>query len=293
MAQVKRSPVNRVSPIKPGLTGARNWATAQIRAASYTRKGFMRLTLSIATVLLCVVFIGLWLGGFLPDIRQSGDEFARKRLMSMGFVVQRVDVMGEGRLNEAEVRESLGVYTGDYIFDVNMTSAQTRIESLSWVDHAVVRRLWPNRIVVQIVERRPYALWQNQGVIRVVDREGAMIIDAKVQDYAQLPLVVGEQAAGLAADFYNTIAQYPVIAPRVKAAIHMNGHRWDMHIARANGTRLTVALPRDNMDAALRLLSRLQMEHDVFEREMDHIDLRLPDRITLTPREAQRRSQRA
>jgi len=274
MAQVKRSPVNRVSPIKPGLTGARNWATAQIRAASYTRKGFMRLTLSIATVLLCVVFIG-------------------KRLMSMGFVVQRVDVMGEGRLNEAEVRESLGVYTGDYIFDVNMTSAQTRIESLSWVDHAVVRRLWPNRIVVQIVERRPYALWQNQGVIRVVDREGAMIIDAKVQDYAQLPLVVGEQAAGLAADFYNTIAQYPVIAPRVKAAIHMNGHRWDMHIARANGTRLTVALPRDNMDAALRLLSRLQMEHDVFEREMDHIDLRLPDRITLTPREAQRRSQRA
>ena len=113
MAEIRHGSVKRISPIKPGLTGARNWATAQIRAASYTRKGFMRFTLSLAALILFVIFMGLWLGGFLPDIRQSADDFKRNRLIAMGFVVDRVDVMGEGRLNEDQIRQSLGVKHGD------------------------------------------------------------------------------------------------------------------------------------------------------------------------------------
>ena len=103
MAKVKGNPGSispssrRVSPLKPGLRGARNWASAQMRAASHNQKGFVRLVASIVAILIFVVFIGLWLGGFMPNVRQATGDFTRDRMMSMGFVIERVDVMGEGR----------------------------------------------------------------------------------------------------------------------------------------------------------------------------------------------------
>ena len=130
----------------------------------------------------------------MPNVRQATGDFTRDRMMSMGFVIDRVDVMGEGRLHEADVRKALGVYAGDYLFGVDMEGAQARVESLSWVDRAIIRRLWPDRIVVQIIERQPYALWQDEGVVQVVDVSGEVITDADPSRFTDLTLFVGEQS---------------------------------------------------------------------------------------------------
>ena len=53
-------------------------------------------------------------------------------MISMGFVIERVDVMGEGRLHEADVRKALGVYAGDYLFGCLLyTSPSPRDATLS------------------------------------------------------------------------------------------------------------------------------------------------------------------
>lgn len=271
---------HRVSPLKPGLRGARNWASAQMRSASHTRKGFVRLVASIMGTLLFIVFLGVWLGGFLPNVMQAGDDFKRSRLMSMGFVIERIDVMGEGRLREEDVRRALGVYAGDYLFGIDMDSAQDRVESLSWVDRAVVRRLWPDRIVVQIIERQPYALWQYQGDVKVVDVKGAAITDANAAQYSQLTLFVGESAGEQAADIRQMMGEFPQIANRVESFVNVSGRRWDM-VLDAGAVR--VILPEQNMRKALRNLQHLQAQTRILDRKIETIDLRLPDRLTLTP----------
>ena len=271
---------HRVSPLKPGLRGARNWASAQMRAASHTRKGFTRLVLSILGTFLFIIFLGLWLGGFLPNVLQAGDNFKRNRLMSMGFVIERVDVMGEGRLREEDVRRALGVYAGDYLFGVDMENAQKRVESLSWVDRAVVRRLWPDRIVVQIIERQPYALWQHQGEVKVVDVKGSAISDADAARFTQLTLFVGENAGEQAADIRLMMGEFPQIAPRVESFVHVSGSRWDMVL---NDGQTRVMLPEQNMRKALRQLHELQAQTRILDRTIETIDMRLSDRLTLSP----------
>ena len=75
VGRAKRSPKplrggpRRVSPLKPGLSGARNWATAQIRAASYSRKRMMRLVLGGLFLGFMILWMALWLGGFIPNIK--------------------------------------------------------------------------------------------------------------------------------------------------------------------------------------------------------------------------------
>ena len=271
---------HRVSPLKPGLRGARNWASAQMRAASHTRKGFTRLVLSIVGTLFFIIFLGIWLGGFLPNVMQAGDNFKRNRLMSMGFVIERVDVMGEGRLSEEDVRRALNVYAGDYLFGIDMESAQKRVESLSWVDRAVVRRLWPDRIVVQIIERQPYALWQHQGEVKVVDVKGAAISNADAARFTQLTLFVGEKAGEQAVDIRQMMGEFPQIAPRVESFVHVSGSRWDMVL---NDGQMRVMLPEQNMRKALRQLHNLQTQTQILDRTIETIDMRLSDRLTLSP----------
>lgn len=285
MAKVKGNPGSispgsrRVSPLKPGLRGARNWASAQMRAASHTQKGFVRLVASIVGILIFVVFVGLWLGGFMPNVRQATGDFTRARMMSMGFVVDRVDVMGEGRLHEADVRKALGVYAGDYLFGVDMASAQARVESLSWVDRAIIRRLWPDRIVVQIIERQPYALWQHDGTVQVVDVSGEIITDANPERFTNLTLFVGEKSRFSVAAMHDIMTKFPGIYQRSPSFIHVSDSRWDVVL---NDGKLRVKLPQDNEVKALKNLQSLHSQTQVLDRDISVIDMRLPDRLTLT-----------
>ena len=281
MAAIGKSrPVKRVSPIKPGLRGARNWATAQIRAASYSRKGFWRLCLTILALFFMIIFGALWLGGFLPDARQASGNFAKDRLMSMGFVVDRIDVMGEGRLRESDVRSALGVREGDFLFAMDIEAAQNRIEAISWVDRAVVRRLWPDRIVVQIIERKPYALWQNAGEVKLVDYEGELLGDADVARFSYLRLIVGPNAPEHVSDLETLIRRFPSISERSKSFVQMPSGRWNIHM---NDGGPKILLPVEGADRALAKLTEIHRASGILDRDVSIIDLRLRDRITVTP----------
>ena len=230
-------------------------------------------------ILIFVVFLGLWLGGFMPNVRQATGDFTRDRMMSMGFVIDRVDVMGEGRLHEADVRKALGVYAGDYLFGVDMEGAQARVESLSWVDRAIIRRLWPDRIVVQIIERQPYALWQDEGVVQVVDVSGEVITDADPSRFTDLTLFVGEQSRFAVSEMKEMIAATPDITTRKPSFIHVSGTRWDMIL---NDGQIRVKLPEMGQAKALNQLSKLQIHTQILDREISVIDMRLADRLTIT-----------
>ena len=287
-APKKRNSARRVSPIKPGITGASNWATAQVRAASYSRKSMVRLILSGIVVFLAILWTALWLGGFIPNIQAAGDKFTKTRLMSMGFVVDHVDVVGEGRISEAEVRARLGVQPGDYLFDMDIETAQARVQSLSWVDTAVIRRLWPNRVVVHINERKPYALWQSNEVIQVVDNSGIVITDAEVANFNTLPLVIGQGAAEKASDIWQQIDKHDEIASQVSAIVYVGQRRWDLVL---NGdTR--VLLPSVNAEDALARLANYDRDHGLLGLDIERIDMRVEGRLMLKPH-VQERGRRA
>ena len=175
----KPAKMTRVSPLKPGLRGASRLVQSRVhaglRSATLSNRSMVRFASSTLFALFALAFVALWLGGYLPTLRQSITDFKQARLMAIGFTVDRIDVTGEGRLDEFEVRAAVGIYEGDYFFGADLKRAQSNAESLPWVDRAVVRRLWPDRIVVQIVEIEPYALYQNDGVVYLTAQDGRII----------------------------------------------------------------------------------------------------------------------
>ena len=264
----------------PRLKGARNWASAQVRLASYSRLGFIKLCTSIISTLFIITFFSLWIGGFLPDIRKYSEEIKRNRLISLGFVIKKINVIGEGRLPEDDVKKILDFQNGDYLFDVEINLTQKKIEELPWVNRALVRRLWPDQVVIQIVERQPFALWQYKGKVEVIDILGEVIVGASVSENQNLNLFVGKNAAINAANINEIILNFPSIAERVDSFVYVSENRWDIIMDKGN---IRVLLSQHNLNESLLMLKNLHSQRDILDRKIGTIDLRLKDRLSLKP----------
>ena len=155
-----------------------------------------------------------------------------------------------------------------------------RIETLSWVQRATVERRLPNTVVVYLEERRPFAIWQNQGKFLLIDRDGQVVANENLATFKDLPLVVGPGAPSAAASLLDALTARPALQARVIAAVRVGERRWNLRLN--NGA--DVMLPEGHETAALDRLMQLQESAAVLDRPLAAIDMRLPDRLVLRPR---------
>ena len=132
--------------------------------------------------------IGVWalaLLGFGWGIYETvGYAYETERLE-----VRRISVSGLHRVTENEILARVGYTPGTNVLRVNLEETRKAVEEILWVRHASVQRVWPNEIVVSIVEREPIALARIDSEIFQVDIEGVVLspdaltgIDAPILD---------------------------------------------------------------------------------------------------------------
>jgi cell division protein FtsQ len=188
----------------------------------------------------------------------------------------------EGRSNTPEplLRSAIRVAVGDPILGFSVEDARARIEGLAWVEHVSVERRLPGTIVVDLTERRPFAIWQTGGKFQLVDRDGAVVSNEDVSKFPDLPLVVGLDAPAHASAMLDLLSTAPAIKSRVAALVRVGERRWDLQLK--NG--ITVMLPEGHEAAALARLGELQTDEALLDRPLVFIDMRLPDRLAVRAR---------
>src|SRR5690606_20038542 len=107
-------------------------------------------------------------------------------------------------------------------------TAKNRLEALPWVRTASVERRLPDTIFVRLVERRPFALWQKNGQLSLVARDGEVIQRSGLERFSQLPLIVGDGAPAHAAALFAILASEPELRRRVTAMTRVGDRRWTL-----------------------------------------------------------------
>jgi cell division protein FtsQ len=197
-----------------------------------------------------------------------------------GLRVTHVVIEGRANTPEPLLRAALGVSIGNPILGFSIELARQRIETLSWVEHATVERQLPGTVVVYLQERRPFAIWQNQGKFVLIDRNGQIVANQNVAEFRHLPLVVGPGAPAAAAVLIDALTNRPELQKRVVAAVRVGERRWNLQLN--NGA--DVMLPEGHAVEALDRLMLLQQQHALLDRPLAAIDMRLGDRLVLRPR---------
>ncbi len=208
----------------------------------------------------------------------------REKLGAMTAVsgLRVTDIVIEGRANTPEplLWSAIGVKKGDPILGFSLEETRANIERIPWVEKATVERRLPGTVVINLQERRPYAIWQNQGAFVLVDRAGQVVANQNVAQFRHLPWIVGQGAPSAAAVLLDALRDRPALAEKVSASVRVGERRWNLRLK--NGT--DVMLPEGHEIAALDRLIQLQQDHAVLDRPLQAIDLRLPDRMVFRPR---------
>ncbi len=162
------------------------------------------------------------------------------------------------------------------MFSFKVDAARDEVLNDPWVKSATVRKVYPDTIVVDVVERKPVALWQSKGEIHLISRDGFVISQAGPK-HMNLPQVVGEGANMAAAEFLSVIGRFPSISQKASAYVRVAGRRWNVRIN--DGPQ--VLLPEADWQVALNELQVLQKEKELLDRDVVQIDMRLADRLVI------------
>jgi cell division protein FtsQ len=91
------------------------------------------------------------------------------------FEIRKVEVGGLKRVEETQVLAQAQLPDGVNVFSVNLDEVRERIEELKWVRFASVKRVLPNTIAINVVERQPVGLARIRKQILQFDTEAELL----------------------------------------------------------------------------------------------------------------------
>lgn len=253
------------------------------RNAQKARLSRLARRLGVACCALALVAGGtIWLAssGVIDRSLKRAQGQAYAWLAGGGFRVNNILVEGRHETDPEVLRAIINLERGDPIFAFDPSETREMIERLSWVRSAHIERRLPDTVYIGLVERQPVALWQHKNKLRVIDADGVTLTDKLSVSQRLLPIVVGEYANEQAYDLLVMLEAEPEIKSLVEAATWVGDRRWDLTLK----NDMIVRLPEMDIGLALSRLAKAQAQDNILEKDINVIDLRETDRITVRTR---------
>ncbi|MEQ1898258.1 MAG: FtsQ-type POTRA domain-containing protein [Vicinamibacterales bacterium] len=105
------------------------------------------------------------------------------------LVIQRITVEGNARMSTGEVVSLLDGLRGQNMLSVDLEAWKALLKASPWVADAAIRRVFPGRVAVTVVERMPIGIGRLGDALFLVDRQGNLI-DEYGPNYAELDLPI-------------------------------------------------------------------------------------------------------
>ena len=233
-------------------------------------------------ILLGSAAFGVVKGNHVGEVATALSDARNAAANSVGFRIVNVAVNGRKQLSQDEVLAIGGVNGRSSLLFLDAAVVRDKLIASPWIADATVLKFYPGSLQIDITERKPFALWQEDGKVSVIADDGAVLESYVARKFTGLPLVVGKGAATRARDFIALLDRYPQVRPQVLASVFVGERRWNLRLK--NG--LDIRLPEQDVGRALTLLSKLDREDRLFTRDITSVDVRLPGRVIVRLSEA-------
>lgn len=196
--------------------------------------------------------------------------------------VTQVDIVGAKTLNTAGIKGALHL-EGKNLLAIDAPMVEKILRQQPAVKEVTVRRLWPNRVVIQVEERRPFASWQTPEGVFAVDEEGYVLgqspgpgplpaINAQ-EGGVRIGARVSTEALGLARDLLARLAAQTGAQPRQFQYSAAQG----LSVVTDQGWKAVFGDGRD-LDSKLAVLAAVLRTAKERKLQFQYVDLRFGER---------------
>jgi cell division protein FtsQ len=250
-----------------------SWLDRFLRTLPFSEEDIQRVVTWVVVAALAVLALAAaqW-SGLTAAAYQQYSEVAAKA----GFQVQRVEITGMERVDQLKVYELVLAEKDRAMPLVDIDKVRADLLEYGWIKDARVSRRLPDTLAVEIIERKPAAVWSREGKSSLIDAEGIVLQSVKAGEAGELPILNGTDANRHAVALNELLDNATALKAQVAGASWVGNRRWDLRFK----TGETLALPEGEKAAAEALLNFARMDgiHRLLGRDLIHFDLRDPER---------------
>ena len=191
------------------------------------------------------------------------------------------DVRLEGDLQRnsvTTVRANAMPHLAGNFFTMDLARARAAFEQVPWVRRAVVRRVWPNRLVVALEEHQPVALWEgDENSDKMVNSHGE-VFEANVGDVEDdsLPQFAGpDGTSAQVLDMYRRLQPMFAGLDAEINALKLSGRgSWRVELDNGATVELGRGTQEEVMERTSRFIRTLPQVLNKFHAPLENADLR-------------------
>ncbi len=273
-AATKRKPVKIVKPTKRKPSAvARLLAMVPVSARTLERT----ITIAILTIATGgILAIAIMLGIPRTVGVAMGEAVGRA-----GFSVKHIDVTGIDRMDRMSVYAVALDQQSIAMPLVDLEGVRQKLLKYGWVADARVSRRLPDTLAIEIVERKPAAVWQHSQQLTLVDAHGVPLEPVNLKAMPDLPLVIGPDANVQATALTALMDHAPQLRPVLDGAVWIGDRRWDLKFQSGE----TLMLPEGDAlaAAALKKFADLDAAQRLLGRGIARFDMRNPAQMAVLP----------
>lgn len=213
------------------------------------------------------------------DIPSKAGLAAGEAIGEAGFQVKSVDIQGLKNMDPKPVYAIALSEKTTAMPLVDVAAIRERLLDFGWIKDARVSRRFPDTLVIDVVERTPAALWQDDNRLSLIDAEGVVLDRVQVSNMPDLPLLIGKGANAQAVPLEQLLSKVPALKAQMVSATWVGQRRWDLAVQSGE----VIALPEGPAaaEAALTKFAKLDKSTGLLGRGILRFDLRIPGKMTV------------
>lgn len=200
---------------------------------------------------------------------------------------------GNHFVSQADIASAIGAGAEPNLFRLSLDDVRRDVESIPWVQSVSLRRVFPNRVQVDVTERRPVAYVNTGNGLKLVDAEG-VLLEKPAEASFDFPVVTGIDSSMSAADRKARLALFDRFEQELKSRV--DGAGWlvsevdlsddgDLKALLVQG-RETILVHFGNRDFGERFGTFLALlpQIQTATAAVDSVDLRYRGQVVVSPK---------
>ena len=145
---------------------------------------------------------------------------------NLNLNIKKIKIENNSIVETSDIKDRLDFLYQENLFFLNIQEIENNLKNESFIDSFSVKKIYPNKIKLIIVEKIPIAILQHKKKKSYISNKGNLINFKNIKFYSDLPVVFGNGK-----NFYNLYSslkniRFPI--KKIKSFYYFESGRWDL-----------------------------------------------------------------